>query len=427
MLAFLLAVAQVEFSRTPQALAEDLAHLLASDTQFGCSIAPYGDWDSDGHDDFLVSAPREWSRSAGSRGRARVLLVSGRDAKLLLVARYSESWWGSRLSALDDIDGDGAREILVGGWSVGWFVLSPRAGTVVHEFSVATGHGKDVRVERIGDANGDGVDDIALLEHETIRVLDAKTALPIGPALPGRANAMIGVPDVDGDRVADFVAMARLTPAHVSPSRWDLRVLSMAKRSTVSFRTIEHAAANFDLELALMEDPQRTPRLAIGIHGGPGREKRSCVEVLGLPGLCVELTLEDELAGTAFGWALSGCGDVDGDGRSDVLVAQVATFFDQGCWGGGFVFSGADGKRLRTHDGDSSSGDPFTSVAAIGDVDADGVSDYAFGAATLQSTACIGTYVEVRSGATGAPIFTLPRKWTEDATRRDASRDDRDR
>lgn len=92
--------------------------------------------------------------------------------------------------------------------------------------------------------------------------------------------------------------------------------------------------------------------------------------------------VEPALVGGLFGHSIAGLGDIDGDAASDVLVGAPTSYDNAGS---AWVFSGRDGSVLLTIVGprttlarqDDYLGDV---VAGIGDVDDDGVPDFAVGA-----------------------------------------------
>jgi len=111
-----------------------------------------------------------------------------------------------------------------------------------------------------------------------------------------------------------------------------------------------------------------------------------------------------------LGIGLSALGDVDGDGTPDFVLGamQGAYAFSFGP-GHAQVISGKDGRVLYTVRGLAKapgySGDAFgDTVAALGDLDKDGVSDFAVGAWRHQEfNGCVRVY----SGKTGAVLATL--------------------
>jgi len=115
-----------------------------------------------------------------------------------------------------------------------------------------------------------------------------------------------------------------------------------------------------------------------------------------------------EGAGDWFGVAVAGIGDVNGDGRPDILVgAQFATRDDGAQTGGAYVYSGADGRLLYLLFGDNADGRFGVSVSGGYDVDGDGVNDFV-----------VGSYLEnaayIYSGRTGTLITKLtgaPATW----------------
>lgn len=79
--------------------------------ELGMSLSPAGDLDADGVPDFAVGA-----RQARSRGRGKVLLVSGQNGDLIhtYLGEAYESGFGMSVSAGPDLDADGTPDLVVG-------------------------------------------------------------------------------------------------------------------------------------------------------------------------------------------------------------------------------------------------------------------------------------------------------------------------
>jgi hypothetical protein len=123
------------------------------------------------------------------------------------------------------------------------------------------------------------------------------------------------------------------------------------------------------------------------IVGAPGRtvagqQGAGTVYVFSnLPFVSRILRLEGTNAGDGFGTVVAGGGDVNGDGRLDVLVGAPLADVD-GRQDAGLVqvLSGQDGKVLLNYAGTTPGGQMGSSVAFVGDVTADGNSEIAVGA-----------------------------------------------
>lgn len=93
-------------------------------------------------------------------------------------------------------------------------------------------------------------------------------------------------------------------------------------------------------------------------------------------------TLSDGTAG--FGFSIANIGDVDGDGKAEILVGSPQ--FDESGdlvadqFGRAWVYSGADGTALLFVDGVGNADEFGYAVAGLGDVNDDGVNDFAVGA-----------------------------------------------
>jgi len=110
-----------------------------------------------------------------------------------------------------------------------------------------------------------------------------------------------------------------------------------------------------------------------------------------------------------MGWSVAAVGDVDADGHDDFLAgAPVADPAGLGDSGSALLYSGATGALLRRHDGLAQGDKLGWSVAKAGDVDGDGIPDYLLGAPDADPGGLPNAgSVFLHSGATGQ----LLRRW----------------
>jgi len=93
----------------------------------------------------------------------------------------------------------------------------------------------------------------------------------------------------------------------------------------------------------------------------------------------VQFTLLTEQPGSSFGWVGENLGDIDGDGASDFIVSAPFLVDTAGNpTGRVYIYSGADGTEIARHDGNPGEFLGF-SASSAGDLDGDGVTDYAAG------------------------------------------------
>jgi hypothetical protein len=118
------------------------------------------------------------------------------------------------------------------------------------------------------------------------------------------------------------------------------------------------------------------------------------------------LRVEGEGAGDQFGAAVGGAGDVNRDGRADIVAGAPCHDGPAGAdAGAGYVISGQDGTILHRYDG-AQAGDGYGwGAAGLGDIDRDGRGDYIIGAKDAGPGDRGRAYVY--SGRSGGLRFTL--------------------
>jgi hypothetical protein len=110
-------------------------------------------------------------------------------------------------------------------------------------------------------------------------------------------------------------------------------------------------------------------------------------------------TVRGENIGDGFGLSVATVGDLDADGTSDFVVGAPGVDYYGQDGGAVYAISGATGSTLYELDGPAAFDRLGVSVAALGDVDGDGVGDFAAGS--------WGQYAWMVSGATGKVIAVL--------------------
>src|SRR5690606_15555069 len=85
-------------------------------------------------------------------------------------------------------------------------------------------------------------------------------------------------------------------------------------------------------------------------------------------------------AGARLGFAVAGVGDVDGDGRDDFAAGAFGEGPNGAQSGRVYVWSGASGALLHTFAGAAAGDQLGWAVAGLGDVDGDGRADILVGA-----------------------------------------------
>jgi len=354
--------------------------------RFGSGLAGLGDLDGDGLVDLAVGAPGD-DDGGVNLGAAWILFLNA-DGSVKTFQKISETaggftgglasggMFGTALTSLGDLDGDGVLDLAVGapvdpdggsGKGAVWIVFLDQNGTVHDE-------------QKISELQGG-----------------------LGVALDGGGHfgtSVASLDDLDGDGFIDLVVGDQVSVL-LEGAFW---VLELDSDGTVDDR---HAHGDplerFGLSSAAIGDLNGDghPDLAVGASGANGGRDRGMVWILFLDGEGAVLssrridlglggfggTLEAE---DRFGWALASLGDLDGDGVTDLAVGADGD--DDGGADRGAVwilFLNADGtvkgeqKISATSGGFGgtlANGEVFgRALATLGDLNGDGHVDLAVG------------------------------------------------
>ncbi len=369
--------------------------VLADGDRFGDALVHLGDVDGDGVPDIAVGAPLEdLSGSIDSnRGAIHVLLLNS-DGTVKTATRISsrvnggpvladEDHFGASVTSLGDLDADGVVDLLVGapgddaeGDQQGavYVVYLNADGSAKRTLKIAdtSNHGPDLlpgdrfgeAATSLGDLDGDGIVDIAVgapgddthgpdcgAVHVLLLNADGTVksiqkiahGLNGGPALAdndrfGDAVSVVG--DLNGDGVQEL-AVGAPSDSSVQTGAGAVYVLFMNPDGTVASNTLIAGMTN----------------------GGPV-----------LP------------AFSHFGASLAATGDYDGDGINDLAVGAIGTDASGGVYLLSLHNDGTvkDAQLIASRRGGGpllNDGEDFgASVSAIGDLNADGITDLAVGA-----------------------------------------------
>ncbi len=334
----------------------------AAGDQFGWIARRLGDVDGDRVPDVVTSAP---THGAAGSAAGRVYVYSTRTGKLLWSADGpAGGQLGTGVECAGDTNGDGTPDVIASAPGAGLaFVYSGRDGHVL----------QTLRAESAGDDFGRHVAGVGDLDHDGCAdVIVGAPATSAGGERPGRACVYSG------------------KDAHV--------LLALDG---------EHAGDQFGSAVAGWSDAHESLLVVGAGRGGARHAGRVCV----YDGRAKEprFTIDADETGAALGTMfVSIAGDVDGDGFPDVYVSDWQNAALGPATGRVYVHSGKDGRRLHVFTGEGPSEGFGTSSAVAGDVDGDGRADLLVGAWQFGAAAVGAGRATLRSGADGHVLGT----WT---------------
>jgi hypothetical protein len=335
----------------------------AMNDQFGWIARNIGDVDGDGADDVVTSAP---TRQIGGTSAGRIYVYSSRSGRLLWSADgRADDQVGTGVEGAGDTNHDGIPDVVAG---------APGGGRA------CVYSGRDGKVLRTFEAEN-----------------------PKDDAFGRHAS---GAGDVDHDGYADLIIGAPGNGAG-GPGAGRAYVYSGKTGRTLLTLTGEREGDGFGSTVAGWADGSRRFLIVGAPAAGPSKHGRTYVydAMSAKPKFVVEADDTGRALGMMF---VSVLGDVDGDRVPDIYASDWANAALGDRTGRIYVHSGKSGRRLLTLTGETAGEGFGIGPATAGDVDGDGRADLIVGAWQYAGAAVSGGRATLYSGKDGHPLKT----WT---------------
>lgn len=322
--------------------------------RFGSVVEIGGDANGDGRADLLIGCPF-MAGSAGERAGA-VFLYSdlGGAPDLVLEGETLSSRFGESISPIEDIDGDGRTDFLIGAPGFAHdnaldagrlYIFSSSLGGLSERslFGMKGGDKLGSSVVVLGDVNGDSVSDILVSApgHDKGEVLNAgRVLLASGRNLDvlleitgrdweDRLGSCLSVAgDLNGDGLAEFLCTVPRSPVFEMEGRERVHVFSpLSKKPLFTLKALK-TREKFGASLQGIHDVNgdRVPDILVGApgyRGGLGAPRGRVYLFSGADGgLLGHIT--GGTAGDALGIAICRVRDFDGDGIKEIALGAGA-------------------------------------------------------------------------------------------------------
>lgn len=315
-----------------------------------------------------------------------------------------------------DVDGDKVTDIAVSatgnppyGATRGIvYLYSGRLGKLIWKVTGDSGAGLGTTLEAAGDVNGDGIPDVVAGAPgiNTVIVMSGRDGGQLlrltGDSTDGDLGASAsGVGDLDGDGRADFAAGS--PSSHNGTGR--LYIFSGKDGHRLATIDGERKGDGFGATVA-----GSGGTVIVGASAGGARTSGKLYVYHGLDPKPAFVEESDSTGAAFAGMFISIVGDVDGDGTADIYAADFSNTAKGRATGRVYLFSGKDGAVARTMTGDGAGEGFGIGAARTGDVNGDGRADLVVGSWQYGGSAWSGGRVQVISGRDGKVLQTITGK-----------------
>lgn len=331
------------------------------------SVNPHLDVNGDGFDDVAIGVPRATVAGAALAGEVRLVMGQANAANLPFIPNIIRSGtaagegFGGSVASAGDVNGDGFGDLIVGSSQDVGGAIGAGKVTIYHgsmgglsamPAQVLLGDAVQQRfgfsVATAGDIDADGYADVLIGVERASR----------GVATAGEVQVFHGSASGIGAVLTTRIAGTE------AGGRFGCSVASAGDVNRDGFS---------DVIIGASQSPVATRSGAAFVYNG---------SVMGLANMPTQ-TFVGEGANHGYGTSVSGGGDVNGDGFSDVIVgAPFAPSNGHATSGQAYVYSGANGPLVpwRVYGGTNLNDQFGIAVAMVGDLNGDGFGDMVVGA-----------------------------------------------
>jgi hypothetical protein len=332
----------------------------------GISVANAGDVNDDGYSDVIVGA-NFYDNGQVNEGAAFVYHGSATGinniAAATLESNQANALFGFYLAGAGDVNGDGYSDVIVGGYAFDNGQIDEGAAFVYH-----------------GSATGINTTPIVILETNQANAFMGSSVAGAGDVNgDGFSDVVVGAFFYDNgqtDEGAAFVYHGSVTGINTTPvSTLESNQINAQMGQSLSSAGDVNGDGFSDIIVGVnFYDNGQVDEGAASVYHGSATGINTTAAV----------TLESNQPNAELGYFVSGAGDVNGDGYSDVIVGAIRYDNGQTDEGAAFVYhgsvSGISSTFFTIVESNQASALLGTSVSSAGDVNGDGYSDVIVGA-----------------------------------------------